>query len=129
MTVAAGGDTLTVSGVVSGAAAKDLSKTGAGTVVLSGTNTYSGATDVAAGTLRVTNATGLGNTTGATTIQAGATLELNGAISVAENLTINAGTLAGVGTPTARRPVTPTVSPNTMPVPAGGDTLTVSGVV
>ena len=45
------GDTLTFSGIISGANA--LTKLGAGTLVLSGANTYSGATNISAGTLRL----------------------------------------------------------------------------
>jgi autotransporter-associated beta strand protein len=55
-TVDAGG-TLTVSGIISG---NGLSKTGAGTAILSGTNTYTGATTVSAGTLQVASESNLG---------------------------------------------------------------------
>src|SRR6185436_259380 len=127
MNVAAGGDTLTVSGVVSGAVAKDLSKTGPGTLVLSAANTYSGATDIAAGTLRASNATSLGNTTGSTTIESGATLELNGNITVAENVVINGGTLAGVSTPTLSGTVNLTGTGGTLATAGGGDVLTITG--
>ncbi len=46
-----GGETLTVSGNLSGFGG--LTKSGSGTLVLSGTNTYQGDTDVASGTLLV----------------------------------------------------------------------------
>ncbi len=53
----AAGDTLTVSGAISGAGS--LTKTNGGTLVLSGVNGYQGGTAISAGTLVVTKASGL----------------------------------------------------------------------
>jgi autotransporter-associated beta strand protein len=58
------GDTLTVSGGVSGSGG--VTKNGTGTLVLSGSNSYSGATIVHTGTLNANHANALGNTANVT---------------------------------------------------------------
>jgi autotransporter-associated beta strand protein len=70
--------TLTVSGAVGGAGTGDaLTKSGAGTLVLSGTSTYAGPTVISAGTLRVTNSASLGAVPGgAVTVASGGVLDL-----------------------------------------------------
>jgi autotransporter-associated beta strand protein len=96
-------DTLTLSGVVSGA--NNLTKVGAGTVVLSGVaaNTYGGATNVNAGTLRVGSAANKIPNASAVTVAAGATLDLNnisetvGSIAGAGNITLGSATLTAGG--------------------------------
>ncbi len=105
------GANTTYNGVISGAggAGGGLTKTGTGTLTLGGQNTYAGTTLVNAGKLAITHAEALGATGdgNGTTVASGATLELRGRasfdasgtlngysnITVAENLTLNGGTL------------------------------------
>jgi fibronectin-binding autotransporter adhesin len=94
---------LTNSGVISGGGS--LTKSGAGTMVLTASNTYTGVTTVSNGTLNIQNDTALGpangGTNGRTVVASGASLELQNNITVTgESLSI-AGT--GVGTNGALR--------------------------
>lgn len=104
------GVTNTYSGVIAnGAAGMALTKSGAGTQVLSGANTYSGATNVNAGILQISAANNLGDGSATNTISFnGGTLEStantydlgsNRTISLAGNGTIqsDAGTLTVSG--------------------------------
>jgi autotransporter-associated beta strand protein len=88
---AASGGTATFSGVVQDAASATsfglLTKSGAGTVVLSGVNTYSGGTTIDAGTLSISQVANLGAVTGGLTINAG-TLEVNGTFSTSRATTL-----------------------------------------
>ena len=80
--------------------AADLSKGGAGTLVLSGTNTYTGTTTISDGTLAVTGADALGATSGGTSIStATAILELRGGVTLAaEPISFtSSGTILGTG--------------------------------
>ena len=91
------GATMTVSNIISGSAATNsiaLIKSGVGKLVLGGTNTYTGATSIIAGVVQATNGSALGSTNGATTLESGAALEINGAISIPEAITINGDGLA-----------------------------------
>jgi uncharacterized repeat protein (TIGR01451 family) len=95
ITVSNVGTTLTVSGVISGAAG--LTKAGSGTLALSAANTYTGVTTVGAGVLEARNNAALGTVAGGTTVAVGAALQVNGTgLAIAEPLTLNgAGVAAG----------------------------------
>lgn len=78
----ASGQTLTLSGVISGSGAAGITKTGAGTVTLSGTNIYSGNTTVDDGSLTLSNDAQLAFTVGTigvnTTLSGSGTVTFNG---------------------------------------------------
>ena len=59
-----------------------LTKTGAGTQILSGANTYTGSTTVSAGNLTISNSSALGGTGSGTTVANGAALQIQGDIVV-----------------------------------------------
>jgi filamentous haemagglutinin family N-terminal domain len=108
ITVTNSGQTLTASGIISGAGG--LTKSGAGTLILSGVNTFTGALNVAQGTLQISASFTVANNitigtepspTGILTIDSGITLTQN-AQAAARTLTINSGSsLSGAGTFTA----------------------------
>ncbi len=86
--------TVNFSGLISGVGA--LSKSGAGTLILSGANTYAGLTTVSAGVLNLQNSSALGGGSGGTTVTSGAQLQLQGGIT----LTGESLTLSGTGVAT-----------------------------
>ena len=69
---------LTVSGIITGGSGANLSKTGAGRLIMGGVNTYAGTTAINEGVLSISADSGLGAAPGSTT---------------ADQLTINGGTL------------------------------------
>ncbi len=73
-----------------------VTKTGAGTLVLSGAKTFTGTLTISAGGVQVTNAASLGAVGGSTVVSAGAVLDLNGTALGAEPLS-----LSGAGMSTA----------------------------
>jgi fibronectin-binding autotransporter adhesin len=84
----------TISGIISSTGAFGITKSGAGTLLLSSSNSYSGVTTVSVGTLLIgssgdgTNSP-LGTIVGATSITAGAMIDLNGfTLSTAEPITL-----------------------------------------
>jgi autotransporter-associated beta strand protein len=96
------GNTLTLSGVISGGAV-GVVKTGDGTLVLAGDNAYTGPTAVASGTLQI----GAGGTAGAVagpiSVSANATLRFNRSDSVSLTSAISGGgpvDFAGIGSTT-----------------------------
>jgi len=93
------GSSFTYGGVIAnGAADMNLTKTGAGTQILSGNNTYTGETFLNGGTLSITGAAGaLSGTTGITlnggTLTLGTDLN-NNRVNDSANITSNGGTIA-----------------------------------
>lgn len=75
-----------------------LTKVGSGTLTLSNANTYTGSTTVSAGTLLVTNTTGSGTGTGAVTVNGSGTT-LGGTGTITGTVTVNSGArvLGGTG--------------------------------
>jgi len=103
---------LTVPGLITGgtAGSNTLSKTSAGTLVLSGSNTFSGGTVVNAGVLNITGDAALGAPTGPVTFRASATLQAGATnVSLSANRAINA-TNAGTYTATFDVPTNFTLS-------------------
>lgn len=77
-TVTVNGNTLTVGGVISGAARR-LTKAGAGTLTLSGANTFTGGVTLTAGTLNINNSQALGTAAGTFIINSGTIDNTSGA--------------------------------------------------
>lgn len=85
------GGTLTISGDVSGAFL--LTKTGAGTLILSGSNSYAGDTTVSAGTLQLASSGSI-NGTASVSVQGTGQLALTGSVfPAAKALTLNSSTV------------------------------------
>jgi len=140
MVSAAAGTQLSVTGAIGETGgAKDLFKTGAGTLVLSGNNTYTGTTNVTNGTLVAASNTALGTSATGTTVQIGATLGFQNNVTIAagESLTLNttatpaAPSLKNIsGTNTAGGAVTLSGGVNTgATLDANAGTLTLSGAI
>jgi fibronectin-binding autotransporter adhesin len=92
LTIGSNGDGGTFSGVIqntSGTLA--LTKTGAGTEILSGLNTFAGGTTISGGILEISADSGLGTSTGTLAI-GGGTLETTATMSSSRAITLNTGT-------------------------------------
>lgn len=88
---------VTISGTVSeGSAGKTITKSGAGALILSGANGYTGGTFIGAGTVQVGNNTALG--TGSVSFTGSSTLQAGASVSLANNISVAAGTTATIDT-------------------------------
>ena len=127
------GSTLTLGGIVSGAAGIKLSKVGTGTLILTGANTYAGDTGVSAGILNIQNNTALGAVTSGVNVASGATLQVQGGLTVGTESMILAG--AGFGSIGAldnlsgNNSFAGTVSITTATIGSDAGTLTLNGIV
>jgi len=79
--------------IVNGSGTGAISKTGAGSLIVTGANTYSGGTTISAGTINVNNGTtGSATGSGAVTVNSSGTLAGNGTIaSTSSGVTVNSG--------------------------------------
>lgn len=93
ISVTTAGHSATISSTLAGASG--LTKSGAGTLILTGANTYSGATSVTAGTL-VVGVGGAGSITSAVTVS-NAGSALGGSGTITGNVTINNGAILAPG--------------------------------
>ncbi len=91
----AGGTLLISGGISDGSSTFGLTKSGAGTLVLSSSNSYDGVTTANAGILAVSHSSALG--TGAATIASGASLELSGGITLANALSLSGASVSTLG--------------------------------
>ena len=115
-----GTNALTISGSIGEFGARSISKTGAGTLILSGTgaNSYSGPTTVTTGTLKAGKTAGVNAIPGDLVIASGGTFILSASDQIANtsSVTINGGTFGDVTLNTAGGP------------PSGGPIDTVANV-
>jgi fibronectin-binding autotransporter adhesin len=88
---AGSGATLTLGGVITGAANESVRKEGVGKVVFDAANQYQGTTTVVEGILSITNDSSLGaagSASAGTSLVDGATLDIQGGLTLTEDLTL-----------------------------------------
>lgn len=93
------GGTLTVAGSIGGAGAAGLTKSGAGTLVLSASNSYAGGTNVSNGTLQLGNGSTGGSlsTSSAISVASGATFSVNQSDTVTQGTDFSGSAITGQG--------------------------------
>lgn len=137
------GDTITFSGIISGAAGITFQRAASGTTeypvfLLSGANTHTGAITAGANaTVRVGNIAGLGTVAGTTTVNATGALDLNGIAVGAEPVTLNGngagatpiGALLNSSATAASLSGAVTLASNSSIGGSGAGAMTLSGVV
>jgi autotransporter-associated beta strand protein len=105
-------------------------KSGTGTLTLDTANSFDGAMSVTGGTMIVQDAGALGSTAGNTTVNAGGTLELNGAMTVAEPFVLNGGRLRlATGGTIVNGPIQLTATGNFLGAPDTSASCTINGVI
>ncbi len=137
-TLEVGASTAILSGTLTGTGSSGLTKTGAGTLIVSGDNSYSGNTTASGGMLVAGHANAFGNT-GSVTIGAGARLGIADGVTFVRPVTWNsaAAGIAGDGTyqrtsnwavPTggAGFTISPGFSTGTLTIDLAGNTLTLA---
>ncbi len=107
----------------------DITKTGNGTLTLTPASTlFTGDLAINAGTVAIANASSLGTVAGNTTVNSGGTLQITSAITLAEPLVLNGGTLNANGVNVTQSGAISITAPSTIST-TGAFTLTVSGLV
>ena len=132
-TVDTNGNTLTLSGTIQdgNGATGVLTKTGAGTLILTGANSYSGGTALVAGTISINNGSALGG--GDLAMAEGTALRLDGTFTLNSNISIAGDPIFDVTTGNTTT-IAGVISDATPPAPfgivekIGGGTLVLSGV-
>jgi len=117
-TVDTNSNTLTLSGTVQdgNGATGVLTKSGAGTLILTGNNSYSGGTNVTAGTLGITNGGALGS--GDLTLAEGTRFQLDGTFTLTNHITVAGDPIFDVTTGNIAT-VAGTISDASLPAPLG----------
>ncbi|HEV8267904.1 MAG TPA: autotransporter-associated beta strand repeat-containing protein, partial [Thermoanaerobaculia bacterium] len=95
---AGSGQTLTVSGIVSGTGGLTTAGAAISKIILSGDNTYAGGTTISSGTLEVQHDNAMGTPLPGVIVDPGATLSLNGNLQIAQLTSLAGSGVLGAGT-------------------------------